>query len=747
MKLPNLFGNFFKKTQEEETNYLSLILTPAEILASIWEFEVENPKIIGFEKRSFTTIDNLVHQAAVTIDKAASLAQSDVSKVTFGLSHFWLENGQLTKETAKILKTLSEDLELEAQAYISLASAINHLLKFEDSITPQAILIGNFEDFCEVHLLEKNQVIETKIAKGKVNSEKLTALISQFKKEDKDLPSRLIFYGKELAGEFKEDAWQNLFQAKNSDIDAQDEKSFEARKREPRPKEYGNLFIHEPKIEFLQDSQLTKAVALSQAQDILGHEPISKAALTNTTKIPKTEQFDFVEGEDVLLTRGAKDPQTEEKISVDKEEEKEQLPIERAHPFEKENYAIEQEAQNKEDVPRENFIEVATTVGWIPKLLNIFKNRPSAKVIAIILGALIVLAIAASFIVGQFLTTADITIKVQSKSLEDDFKTQVIAQNANSSQINGEEITAVTNGVQKAVATGKKKIGQAAKGEATIFNITSTPKTFPKGTVIITNSGLKFTLDEEVEATSAGKPGQPSTIKAHITASEVGPQYNLDLGQQLSFTQFDEYSYWAQNDAPFSGGEEKEVTVVSKDDLDGLSKSLKDTLTEKAKSLLKEKATNKNFDDQALIIKVLKSEFDKKPDEEASLVNLSMEIEASVIVYDQIKLKENLAQSLKDQVPENSQIRAQDIEILDLSTTRNDNSLTLGGKFKALLVPKFNEEELKGKITGKSQKTARSIIKEIQEVTDVEFKYSPNLSITSSIPRNRSKIKFNIEAI
>lgn len=705
MKLPNLLPNFFKKTQEEETNYLSLILTPAQILASIWEFEEENPKIIGFEKRSFSTIDNLVHQAAVTIDKAASLAQSDVTKVTFGLSHFWLENGQLTKETAKILKTLSEDLELEAQAYISLASAINHLLKFEDSITPHAILIGNFEDFCEVHLLEKNQVIETKIAKGKVNSEKLTALISQFKKEDKDLPSRLIFYGKELAGEFKQDAWQNLF-------------------------------IHEPKIEFLQDSQLTKAVALSQAQDILGHEPISKVALTNTTKIPKTEQFGFVEGEDVLLTKDVQESQAEEKFAVDKEEEKEQLPIERAHPLEKENYAIEQEAQNNKENPAENFIEVAATVGWFPKLLNIFKNRPPAKVMAIILGALIVFAIAASFIAGQFLTTADITIKVQSKSLEDDFKTQM----------DGDEITSQAEGSQKAVATGKKKIGQNAKGEVRVINLSkSSPGKFPADTGIITDDGLKFRLDNEIEvATRSGEVN--GEIKVGATAIEIGSKYNINTGTQFSVVGYDEL-YFAVSDTNFSGGEEKEVTVVSKDDQDKLTKSLKDTLTEKAKSLLKEKATNKNFDDQTLIIKVLKSEFDKKPDEETSLVNLSMEIEASVIVYDQLKLKENLAQSIGDQVPENSQVRAQDIEILDLSTKRNENSLTLGGKFKALLVPKFNEEELKGKIAGKSEKTARSIIKEIQEVADVEFKYSPNLLITSSVPRNKSKIKFNIEAI
>lgn len=707
MKLPNPFNKFLGKTGQEEVNYLTFTLTPSEILAAIWQFEEEKPKIIGFDKRSYSTDDNLIHQAAATIDKAASLAQTDVTKVTYGLTHNWLENGQLKSETAKILKNLSEDLELEAQAYISLAQAINHLLKVEESITPQAVLIGNFEDFCEVHLIENNKVADTKTYKGSVDLEKIIALVGQLKKDDKDLPARIILYGEDrkLAKEITENSWQNLF-------------------------------VHEPKIDVVGDSDLAKAVAFAQAEDILGYE-VAKEAKVAKKKDEESGQLGFMEGEDILLTKGATELPIEEKIESEKAKSEENLPIEKTHPLEVEkDSTTEPEARRKPETSQ-GFIESLASIGWFPKLSNVFKNRPSAKVTVIILGILITSGVIGAFAIGQFLTDAQIIIKVQSKSLEQDFSTQTT----------GEEITAVASGEQKAVATGNKKIGQNAKGEVTVFNITSSPKTFSKGATIITNSGLKFTLDEQVEATSASKPGQASITKTQVTAIELGPQYNLDPGQQFSFTQYDEFSYWAQNDAPLTGGEEKEVTVVSVQDQDKLKNSLQDTLTEKTKSQIKEKTQGQNFDDQTLVIKVLKSQFDKKIDEEASLVNLSMEIEASVIIYDQAKLKENLARSIGDEVPENWEARAEDIQISDLTTKRTGNNLVASGKFQAKLVPKLNEEELKNKIAGIGQKTARTIIKEIPEVVEVEFKNSPNLLFTSSIPRNKSKIMIKVEAI
>ena len=125
MRLFNLLPKFGQKELPQES-YLSLVLTPDRILTSIWSFDQnENVRSLGFAQKNFTNIDNLIHQAAAAIDQVAQKAESDVSKVVFGLSSDWLENKGLSQDASKILKKLAEDLELEAQAFIPLSPATN----------------------------------------------------------------------------------------------------------------------------------------------------------------------------------------------------------------------------------------------------------------------------------------------------------------------------------------------------------------------------------------------------------------------------------------------------------------------------------------------------------------------------------------------------------------------------------------------------------------------------------------------
>ena len=155
----NFLNRFLKKQEPEDINYLSLVLTSDEIYANIWQFDNENIKSIGFSKKNFKNLDGLIHEAAVAIDSAGKLAQSDVSQVVFGLSSFWFEDGKVSKETLNILKSLSEDLDLNAQAFVPLSASINHYLKIKESITPSAIFVGTFPEFLEVHLAKNNQII------------------------------------------------------------------------------------------------------------------------------------------------------------------------------------------------------------------------------------------------------------------------------------------------------------------------------------------------------------------------------------------------------------------------------------------------------------------------------------------------------------------------------------------------------------------------------------------------------------
>src|SRR3990170_4312610 len=727
MQIPSTLGRFFKKKSPELNNYLSLTLTPNEVLACIWTFNLDNKvEILGFGQREFTNVDSLIHQAAVAIDAAGEMAKSDVSQTVFGLSYYWFENGEPSVHATKVLKNLASDLELDPQAFISLASSLNHLLKSKESVTPQAVIIGIFEDFCEVHLIKNNKVVTSQTAKSPISTEKIVGLVGRLKEESQELPSKIIVFGTNE----ESDIFQKL-----SKVDWHD------------------IFVHEPKIDLISAQDLAKSVAYAQAQDILGYEPTIGSATEGKkeTKEAITSgagEFGFIEGEDILLNKVGEEfdhrkPPLEQKPDEDL--------IKKPHVSEKEEYAVEigptaVSHAEAESVQKPDLSEQLATVAYLPKIFGLFKKRPPIKNLLVAVAILLILVLIGSFVAAQTLTKANIRIKVNAKPQESNFNVSAASGgsfNLAKEQIAAEEISAQSSGNQKAVATGSQKLGEYARGEVTVLNWTTSPKDFPSQTVILSKSGVKFTLDSDiaVASRSASTPGQS---KVNVKAVEFGSSGNIDAGNDFTFQQFDELLYSARNDAGMSGGAERQVTVVSQDDQDRLTKSLTDLLTDKAKQALISKASGKKLADEAVDVKVLKKAFDKTVDEEASLVNLDMEIEASGIVYDENDLKKLLAESITN-LPENLEARPQNVEITKVDSKRKNNTLSLSGRFQAELVPKFNEDELRGKITGKSVKETRAIIKEIPEVSDVIVEFLPNIPLFSSIPRNKSKIKFEIE--
>src|SRR4030042_5648242 len=288
MGLLSAFTDLFKKRKVEDKSYLALALLPERVLAAIWEFDNDQIRVLGTAERSFQHTNVLIHQSAIAIDKAGKQAGVDISKVVFGVSHFWIENGELNPETSKILKQLSKDLDLYPQAYIPRASSIGHFLKIEEEVSPNLILVGMHSNFCEVHLIENNQVLKTKISQSPSTVPKVIELIKNLKSEDKDLPAKIVVFGPQE---------EQKVQEKFKDIDWQ------------------NLFIHEPKIKVLGDSDLSKSVAYAQAADILGYEPniipnIINSKREGATAEPKLEkdnqkgdEFGFVEGEDILISQ------------------------------------------------------------------------------------------------------------------------------------------------------------------------------------------------------------------------------------------------------------------------------------------------------------------------------------------------------------------------------------------------------------------------------------------------------------
>ncbi|MDO8487259.1 MAG: hypothetical protein Q7S45_03125 [Candidatus Curtissbacteria bacterium] len=726
-----LFNPFSKHKQEPqlEDSYLALTLTPDKIMACVWDFNLEDIVIKAVEERPFKDSENLIHETAVAIDSACQKADTDVAKVVFGLSQSWFEGEDISEKSAKVLKTLSEDMELVAQAFVSLASSINHFFKVTEGITPQAVLVGIFQSsvstFCEVHKVFNSKVTSSKTSTQILSVEKINALIGQLKEGDETLPSRIIIYGNPDS-----ELLEKLQNAK-----------------------FEGLFVHQPKIDVVENDKLAASVAYAQAADILGHDPLpdgtKKASLAETGESRREEtqtkrqepsgadELGFISGVDIL-----------QNIEPEAKEEQTPLPLavpQHKGPIRKEDYAVEIEPSEYEDQARVGVPKLPKF--RIPKLFKMPSLPKPSKKLGIILAAVLVLVVIGIFAAGQTLTSAEVNIKVAAKSQDGTFKATVVPQGSydkSRSQIPGKLITGKASGSQKATATGSKKIGNNAKGPVDFRNWTKVIQTFPTGTEIITD-GLKFTLDSDISIPARNDADStPGITHATITAEEVGPTYNVGSNKTFSIVGTEASLYDAKSiDPGISGGDEKQATVVSQDDLDKMAKSLTDSLTQKAKDDFKTKSQGANIPDGSLVVSILKKDFDKKVDDEASIINLDMEIEASAVSFDQNDLQKLISETQENQT--NLELRPQDIEVFDTNVKRTKDTLAISGAFRAKLIPKFNEDQLAVQIAGKNIKEARAIIKLTPEVSDVLVSFSPAIPFIDTVPRAKSKISFIIE--
>ncbi len=735
----DLLGNFFKKQTPQETNYLSLTITSDQILATIWQLEGKTLKFIGHSEKGFHNIDSLIHETAVVIDDAATKVKNDVSQVVFGLSYYWFEDGQISKETLNILKNLADELELEAQAFVPIAASINHFLKIEKSAIPNVVYLGLFKDFTEAALIADDKATP-QTYKGEANEDNIVHILEQLKtKSGKKLPHEIM-----------------LFSTNQKDHLA----------KELKKMDLAQIFEQDITVKILSAEEIAKCVAYSQAADVLGYEPTlslppgHEQIVENAETISQKEDvtvpsggFDFREGEDVLAAEILENAASE--VETKQAEEISNV----SAPKRAEDYAVELPAQEDEHVyesPKEmveqrsqkhkkKFLDSLLTLSWLSNLRLPIGSGNSKKWLLAGAAAVVVVLVGVFFLAST-ITSAQVILKANTQSYESDFDVSAIADAAldpTQDRIPAQLISETVADSQQAQATGTKKVGNNAKGAVTVFNWTTNATTFDKGTIIISKNGVKFNLDDvvQVASRSASTPGQ-ATVP--VVAQDFGSSGNISGGTDFTFQKYDELLYSAKNDNAFAGGDEKQITVASADDVGKLEKTLTESLKQKAKGVLQGKNQQQQIDDNAIDLKVTKKQFDKKIDDEATIIKLDMEVEASVLVYDQGILKDLLSQKAS-QTQSKLESKSENIELLQTNVKRNKSSLIISGNYRANLTPKLDEDDIKNKIAGKSVKGAKAAVQATGDFVDLEAKFTPNLLFFSTIPKNKSKITLKVE--
>lgn len=283
-------------------------------------------------------------------------------------------------------------------------------------------------------------------------------------------------------------------------------------------------------------------------------------------------------------------------------------------------------------------------------------------------------------------------------------------------------------------STGKKDIGERAKGTVTISNFNDNEKTFPKGTILET-SGLQFNLDEEIKVASSslaadGSAKLPGKKNGTVTAVQIGPESNLEKGKRFTIDNLSSSLYFAINDAVFSGGTRRTAKTVSADDIE----KLEETVMTKAKNPSKESSVIKN---EVVIPQLSKIElrdmlYSKEVGEEADSLTLKTTADTIYFYLKRNEFLQTIIKELSPDVKEGYSLEKERINYRIDDATKKIDGVSLNITVNTKAIKQVSKDDLIKNITGKSRISVESVLKKQYQADGFELSIKEPLPFLNS---------------
>jgi len=772
----------FLEKKEAKEYFLALVLRHEKASALIFEKIGTAIKPIDSDEAYFkdSVETATTEELLTTLDKIISQAESslppniETKKTIFGLKENWIENNKIKHEYLDRLKKISGELDLTPVGFIVFSESLINLIQKEEGAPVTAILADIGKKYLTVSIVKAGKIVETKSSEIHDSASfTVDALLKHFQGPE-ILPSRVIIYDgdeEDLSQEFIGHQWSkslpflhlpqivdlpaNVYEkamlyAAGIQMGAKVLEEFAAPTGEETTEERERIEPEEP-LEVPQEKAVKEFTQPESPEEVTLEDKIEYVGEDTSS-----EFFGFIENKDIAKTPLAKpetkvEPAEESKIKSDNlmsvEEnvgkEIEEIP---------EEVKLEQTAKGK--TPAILMTSASLAKKTFGSLFTAFRKLPLRKVLSLTtkgrgVKLLIIPAVILVLVIGAVIfllskSSATITITLSPK---EDQRTQSVTFSSDptdigSNTINSSVSTVSEDGSVTQSATGKKDVGDKAKGTVTIFSVDpSNSKTFPAGTTIVSADNKQFTTDSQVSLTAADPTVGPSKTDVNVTASDIGQDYNLPSGTK--FTIGDDSLVAAKNDNAFSGGDKKQVTVVSKDDVTSAEDKLTGNLQPKATSDLKQKtSTDSDVLPQFVDTSISNESLDKKVNDQTSSFTLKATVNFKGAVYkksDVLNLANSLFGSSSLVIDENNF----SVEAKNIKST--DNGVTADLTVHAKLIPAIDTNSLKSQVAGFPLTKAQNLLSNLPQVANVSISISPSLPLLpKDLPKDTGKIKITV---
>lgn len=761
MKLPDAFNQFLRKTPEREVAYLSLVLEEVAVQAAVWTLPSGKKPHVG-EATVERVADRSWEKRLEACDRAiARLAEKegrdDFDKVVLGLPAYYLtDDDDIEHDIRSHIKTLTEELELTPIGFVPTHQAIVHMIKQEEGVPPSVILLEVATGKTTMILYKVGVVV----GKVQITNDDLVPELERALKGFKDLevlPSRVLLYGgnEDALDSYKRDLLKHPWPTRAN-------------------------FLHYPKIEILPTMALAGAVSLAGASELatqVGEEVATQATLA----IQEKQQKNI---EKTVPIEEATSEEEEDGEMLEQEEGKQELDenvvevAPEALGFRRDVDILERPMTDEKSptakAPAEPALDGLTdtmsaddkgekNVKVKETLLRFFSglSLPRVPTLALPKTGLVVLTVALVMLIGGGWLTywvfpnARMTILELPRMVS---ATSSVTVNPAATVVDGATKTVPGRKQEKTVSgdtsiavTGKKDIGDPARGTVTIYNKTLTGKQLKKGANLSVGS-LSFTLDSDVSIASASESVGSITFgkaNASVTALKLGPQSNVPASTEFGLKDTPSSVMIARNDAALSGGTSKVVTVVSRADYDALVADLTKDLIAKAKAeLAGSVAGSEQLIDETVKTTVTDKKFDAELDEEAKELHGSITVAITGFSYSKEDIASFFTDLLAAAVPagytlssSGTKIHASNVQV------KKDGTISLTVVYEAQALPTFDLAAIRSKLAGKSLVQAQEELKAIAGVGGIEMDKVKWSLWGPKLPANANNIAISVKVL
>ncbi|OGK20627.1 hypothetical protein A3C23_05535 [Candidatus Roizmanbacteria bacterium RIFCSPHIGHO2_02_FULL_37_13b] len=695
--------NFLKKDQLSESEiYFGLVLKENEGIGMILKVDKRSKRlsVIKEHKIAFTDgWERLTEDVDQTLYELEKVTKTQTKKIIFFLYSHLIDqkSKKIEKPYLDKIKKITENLDLKAVGFIEYHEAIALYLEKKEEAPLTSIIIeldkpvitlfvykGGELFFSESIAKTENLVSDMEILMSKINGEII-------------LPSRIILY----------DSTRLISESEKIMAHKWDER----------------LFIQIPRVEIMSADHLLQALI-----EAFSAQVFDDAQIEEVLEKDDSDLMGFIVSQDINDIKNA--PQTKTIV----------------------------EPSNPMIAPPNIILDsIAKRIKGVVINLKSMSGRLGQKKIYLlmsiaVIGIMIVLFCSSLY----FFHTGSVTLFFDEVSEAKEFR--IKGHLTNSGIVEGISIEEQSKTVEisdNIDTSGEKIIGEKASGIVAVYNKEKNEKTLKKGSVLVSTNGIKFALDDDIKVASASESltseGNILTVtgknKVQITAADIGSKANLKKGEKLKIEDFSENIVFALVETDLTGGSEKSIKTVSKDDIAKLKEKInKKAVTENKISTPQD--VNKKIINSLTSVTSILDTYSHEVGEEANSISLKTKVKLVFYVFNEEDLKKVIVNSLKSSISDDYEIISTNLAYSITSAKKEEGRFTFYLKTTAKLAKKIDKERLIESLLGTSVEESKSRLKENQKIKKIDINIqSPIPILQSRMPFFKEHIKISVKSI